>query len=109
MMTDERTICLARNWVGWVGLRGAAEAMGVTEDVIRDWLETAPATSSSSAEKTAEPVEKIDKRRKYTPEQKTEALRLVEVIGPSKASRQLGISLATLNQWRQKKLLLGSR
>ena len=102
-MTDERTISIARNWVNFVGVKLAAEAMDVAEDVIRKWVGVSPSATSPSVEKCTEPVEKIDRRQRYTPEQKAEALRLVEEIGLSKASRQTGISVGSLMKWRQEK------
>lgn len=105
-MLDKRTLLLARGWYNWVGVHGAAEMMGVSEDVIREWLATSSSTTPVASPTTSPSVEKNDEgkvsgRRRYTPEEKAEALRLVEELGPSKASRQTGISLASLLKWRQ--------
>lgn len=108
-MPDKRTISIARNWVGWVGEKLAAEAMGVSEEVIREWVGTDSSSKDANIdkshrytqeEKTKDAEEKT--RRHYTQEEKAEALRLAEELGPSKAARQTGIPLATLNLWRQK-------
>ena len=102
-MPDKRTLLLARGWYNWAGVQGAAELMGVSEDVIREWLKTP--TNPPAEEATGEVDEKDaaekQKRRRYTPEEKAEALRLAAELGPSKASRQTGISIASLMKWRQ--------
>lgn len=39
--------------------------------------------------------------RQYTKEYKVEAIKLAQTIGSSRAARELGVPLSTMNQWRQ--------
>jgi len=96
-MPDERTITLARNWVGWVGEQLAAQEMGVSVEILKGWLTQEPnqTTEREGREQAA------SKAKRYTPEEKREALRLVREIGLSKASRETGVSIASLIKWRQ--------
>jgi len=43
----------------------------------------------------------IRNRRNYSSEQREEALRLAEEVGPTEAGRKLGIPRTTINRWRQ--------
>jgi len=116
-MVDEKTRRLGIAWVTWVGIRGAAEEMGVSEDTIKEWCVKAASPSERDQKlngnrghqpqvdqkpyEALAPEAKPDRRVKYTPEQKTAALAMITEIGVTRTARQTGISIGSLNKWRQ--------
>lgn len=126
-MPDKRTISLARNWAGWVGEQLAAQEMGVSVETLNGWLKpvSAPASTPKKTKQTPTQTNQkptqaptqaptrpdqiadqdepavVSKVKRYTAEQKAEALRLVREIGLSKAARETGVSVQSLIKWRQ--------
>ena len=119
-MVDEKTRRLGIAWVTWVGIRGAAEEMGVSEETIKEWCaDVAPPSErdqklngnrghqpqvDQQPHEAPAPEAKPDRRVKYTPEQKAAALVMIAEIGVTKTARQTGISIGSLNKWRQESI-----
>ncbi len=74
-----------------VGNEKAAEQLGIPRYNIDRWL----------LKDKKEKNESIQSQKKYTPEQKNEAVRLVRKKGYIEATNQLGISVVTLEEWVQ--------
>ena len=74
-----------------MGNEKATEQLGIPRYNIDRWL----------LKDKKEKNESIQSQKKYTPEQKNEAVRLVRKKGYIEATNQLGISVATLEEWVQ--------
>jgi len=107
IMTDQKR--LARSWVTWVGIRGAALEMHVSEDTIREWLKEAETGTNEDSEKCAVPEAETaclkNSVNRYTAEQKAAALAKVAELGITKAAKATGISIGSLNKWKKEAAL----